>query len=175
MKNKCSVWSRLLLLVVIALPLFFSACSEDEPDGPEEGAIWDFVPFSIDFCVQNHNGVDLLNPASPNSVADNHIKAIYGGKIFEKDSLLYPTKAIPARFYGLQTVQYGNRYFLSFGEFASDRNYTDHDIVIDWNDGTPNDTITFTHRFWWEKHDPKMETTLYVNGKKRSSPIVFYK
>lgn len=154
--------------------LSFTSCSED-PDGPEPGMIWDIAPFVINITVSDKDGNDLLNPETSLSIANNGIKAIFGGETFEMDSMPVAdgqSRAILAVFRGLYSYQGSDgRYRLSFGEFAGDRNYDPQELVIDWNDGTPNDTIVFSHSFWWENHEPNQKTIVYLNGKETDSPV----
>ena len=154
--------------------LSFTSCSED-PDGPEPGMIWDIAPFVINITVSDKDGNDLLNPETSLSIANNGIKAIFGGETFEMDSMPVAdgqSRAILAVFRGLYSYQGSDgRYRLSFGEFAGDRNYDPQELVIDWNDETPNDTIVFSHSFWWENHEPNQKTIVYLNGKETDSPV----
>lgn len=148
--------------------------NKDDYDGPAPGIIWDFMPFAVNIMVTDAAGNDLLNPETENSIADNGIKARFKGRVFEKDSIVLPgqTKAVMSVFYGLRSVKLTNGFYgLSFGEFSGDNNYGATDIVLDWNDGTPCDTITFSHRFWWEGHDPNQETFLYLNGVETDAPV----
>lgn len=158
--------------------LSFTSCSED-PDGPEPGMIWDIAPFVINITVSDKDGNDLLNPETSLSIANNGIKAIFGGETFEMDSMPVAdgqSRAILAVFRGLYSYQGSDgRYRLSFGEFAGDRNYDPQELVIDWNDGTPNDTIVFSHSFWWENHEPKQKTVVYLNGKETDAPVAIVK
>lgn len=158
--------------------LSFTSCSED-PDGPEPGMIWDIAPFVINITVSDKDGNDLLNPETSLSIANNGIKAIFGGETFEMDSMPVAdgqSRAILAVFRGLYSYQGSDgRYRLSFGEFAGDRNYDPQELVIDWNDGTPNDTIVFSHSFWWENHEPEQKTVVYLNGKETDAPVAIVK
>ncbi len=158
--------------------LSFTSCSED-PDGPEPGMIWDIAPFVINITVSDKDGNDLLNPETSFSIANNGIKAIFGGETFEMDSMPVAdgqSRAILAVFRGLYSYQGSDgRYRLSFGEFAGDRNYDPQELVIDWNDGTPNDTIVFSHSFWWENHEPEQKTVVYLNGKETDAPVAIVK
>ena len=155
--------------------LSFTACSGEESDGPEPDVIWDIAPFVIHITVSDKDGNDLLNPETSQSIADNGIKAIWTGRTFEKDSIFVPdgqSRAVLVVFRGLYANQWPDgRYRLSFGEFAGDRNYEPQELVIDWNDGTPNDTIVFSHSFWWKNHEPNQKTIVYLNGKETDSPV----
>lgn len=158
--------------------LSFTSCSE-APDGPEPGMIWDIAPFVINITVSDKDGNDLLNPETSLSIANNGIKAIFGGETFEMDSMPVAdgqSRAVLAVFRGLYSYQGSDgRYRLSFGEFAGDRNYDPQELVIDWNDGTPNDTIVFSHSFWWENHEPEQKTVVYLNGKETDAPVAIVK
>ena len=158
--------------------LSFTSCSED-PDGPEPGMIWDIAPFVINITVSDKDGNDLLNPETSLSIANNGIKAIFGGETFEMDSMPVAdgqSRAILAVFRGLYSYQGSDgRYRLSFGEFAGDRNYDPQELVIDWNDGTPNGTIVFSHSFWWKNHEPEQKTVVYLNGKETDAPVAIVK
>ena len=119
--------------------LSFTSCSED-PDGPEPGMIWDIAPFVINITVSDKDGNDLLNPETSLSIANNGIKAIFGGETFEMDSMPVAdgqSRAILAVFRGLYSYQGSDgRYRLSFGEFAGDRNYDPQELGIDWKNDT---------------------------------------
>lgn len=158
--------------------LSFTSCSE-APDGPEPGMIWDIAPFVINITVSDKDGNDLLNPETSLSIANNGIKAIFGGETFEMDSMPVAdgqSRAVLAVFRGLYSYQGSDgRYRLSFGAFAGDRNYDPQELVIDWNDGTPNDTIVFSHSFWWENHEPEQKTVVYLNGKETDAPVAIVK
>ena len=176
MKTKFFLLGALFLLSLCCL----SGCSDDESlDGPDSDVIWDIYPFGITITVSDAEGNDLLNPDAENSIAHQGIKMIYQGKTYKKDSLaneIPPSRAYLPRFYGLNSYK-GNdgRYRLAIGEFFGDRDYEPQDILLDWNDGTPRDTITFSHRFWWEDDEPRGEETFLLNGKEMGLPIPIVK
>lgn len=168
---------KLFLLPLLLLAL--GSCDESTSgDGPENGVIWDIYPYAINIAVSDAAGNDLLDPAAENSIAHNGIKAIWNGQTFEKDSLpdFAQTKALNVVFRGLQSFQLSDgRYVLSFGEFRGDASREASDLVIDWNDGTPKDTISFSHSFWWENSEPQQETRLYLNGQETEAPVQIVK
>jgi hypothetical protein len=153
----------------------FTSCNDDENlDGPAPDVIWDIAPLGISIEVTDAEGNDLLNPDAENSIANQGIKMIYRDKTYEKDSLVCEvlSRAYLARFYGLQTYQTKDgRYLLTIGEFFGDRDYDNENIILDWNNGTPTDTITFSHKFWWENQEPESETTVRLNGVETDNPI----
>lgn len=162
---------NILRLAVLLFSLsFFAACSNDadDYDGPEPDVIRDIYPLCINFQVQDEQHNDLLNPDTSGSLAHQGIKAIFGGNIFEKDSIpsIVPSRLYMPTFYGLRSLQLkGGYYYLSFGEFAGTDSYTDAQLIIDWNDGTPNDTITFSNSFGWKNHEPDIHRSFSLNGK----------
>lgn len=170
MKTRCLLVGAMLLSLCC-----FTSCNDDENlDGPAPGVIWDIAPFGISIEVTDAEGNDLLNPDAENSIANQGIKMIYRDKTYEKDSLVCEvlSRAYLARFYGLQTYQTKDgRYLLTIGEFFGDRDYDNENIILDWNNGTPTDTITFSHKFWWENQEPESETTVRLNGVETDNPI----
>lgn len=170
MKTRCLLVGAMLLSLCC-----FTSCNDDENlDGPAPGVIWDIAPFGISIEVTDAEGNDLLNPDAENSIANQGIKMIYRDKTYEKDSLVCEvlSRAYLARFYGLQTYRTKDgRYLLTIGEFFGDRDYDNENIILDWNNGTPTDTITFSHKFWWENQEPESETTVRLNGVETDNPI----
>lgn len=59
-----------LLLVMMCAAILFS-CDKDEPSAAV------VVDLTIDLNLENANGQDLLNPATPNAIHDNDIKVFY--------------------------------------------------------------------------------------------------
>lgn len=133
--------------------------------------VWDFVPVDIAVMVQDAEGNDLLNPEIPGNLSDNDITAVFEGNTYELD-VDAATKAILVTFHGLLTDQYDSgiyagRYYLKFGEFARDENYT-KEFVLDWGDGSKRDTVTFTQSCVWQGNMPDTATEISLNG---SEPV----
>lgn len=174
--NPSIMKTRYLLLGAILLSLCcFTSCNDNENlDEPDPDVIWDIYPFNINIEVTDAEGNDLLNPETENSIANQGIKMIYRNKTYKKDSLVTDeqTRDILVRFYGLQTYQRKDgSYLLAIGEFYGNRDYDNEYIILDWNDATPKDTITFSHKFWWENQEPESETTVRLNGVETDNPI----
>lgn len=173
MKTKNLLATFLLSFCMIG----FVACDTDnitlsgEEDDDKEWLIWDFSPIVLGVLVQDAQGVDLLNPDSEGSIAEQGIKAIYKGEVYEKDSVLSRTKAYMPYFAGLQVIKgYTNgRYYLTFGEFDGTHTFDKEEVVIDWNDGT-KDTIHFSSKLTWKsKKEPVINRAFYLNGEELDS------
>lgn len=160
------------VLTVLAFGLTFSSCSNDDDE-----LIWDIMPEEIQIEVTDANGVDLINPNSPNSIADNGIKIEVDGKVYEKDSLpKYYSRAILAEFYGLKSaVRSDGRYVLSIGEFDRAVNCDGKEILVDWNDGSKKDTLLFVNHIKWKHNEPRITTLVYLNGKETGSSMKIVK
>ena len=144
----------------------------ENDDNEEEIIVQEIYPFSIDFTVEDSDGNNLLDPETEGSITDNGIKAIFRGVTYVKDSTeavwnpytadvpysedmatdghnpgSFDTKAYIATFYGLIGIynQYYLGYYLSFGELDGEEEFIDETLIIDWNDGSKQDTITFTN------------------------------
>ena len=70
----------------------------------------------------------------------------------------------------------GTRNFVMFfGEFKGDENVEGKDIVINWNDGSDCDTVTFSHSYTTTGGTPQTATTVQLNHKPATLPITFVK
>lgn len=141
----------------------------------EESMMWDFYPIVLQISVQDAQGNDLLNPETEGSIANQGIKAIYRGEIYQKDESIDRTRAYQASFQGLQTSQSENDglYYLTFGEFNGDETFRKEEIVIDWNDNT-SDKISFSNRLTWAtKNKPVIKREFYLNGKEIDRSGIF--
>lgn len=163
-------FKKVFMLSLLCAAMGFTGC--DDGDGPDPDTIWDIYPFAINIYVTDKQGNDLLNPETENSIADNGIKAIFRGNTYEKDSTVAGnSRAILAFFYGLASFEYNDTYGLSFGDFNGETNFERETLVLDWNDGSKRDTITFSRRFWWKNHKPQSENTFWLNGVETEAPI----
>ena len=79
MKTKTLIILSLLSFAILSI---HSCGDEPEPPTPEVR----LVPFFVYVTVSDENGNDLLKPGTEYSIAENGIKAIYQGKVYEKDS-----------------------------------------------------------------------------------------
>ncbi len=134
--------------------------------------IWDISPVVYIVQVVNTNGVDLLNPDNPGSIAASGIKAIYNGKEYEcnKEQSALTTKAYMPHFFGLKVTknQYivNGVYLLTFGELDGAKSYSGEEITIMWGDGT-SDKVKFNRKFRWKINgDPDISEEWFLNGNK---------
>ena len=135
--------------------------------------IWDISPVEYIVQVVNTNGVDLLNPDNPSSIAASGIKVQYNGKEYEcnKEQSAVNTKAYMPRFYGLKVqknpyIPGGTNYFLYFGELDGAKSYSNEEITIMWGDGS-SDKVKFNRKFRWKINgDPDISEEWFLNGNK---------
>lgn len=166
MKTKNFFALLLLFLSVLCL----TACNDNDEE--DDFMIWDFTPIVLFISVQDAAGNDLLNPDTEGSIANQGIKAIYKGEVYEKDNKTGQTKAYFAHFEGLQTV-INNKgiYYLTFGEFNGDDTFVDEQVSIDWNDNTI-DTLSFSSKLTWKSNkEPVFDRLFLLNGKKQESQL----
>lgn len=157
-----------ILLGTVLLFFFtagFTACDNGDM------RIWDIYPIVLSISVQDAQGNDLLNPETPGSIAHRDIKALYQGKTYEKDSVVYPTRAYLAQLKGLCIWKGENGlYYLTFGEFDGARTFDNEQVVIDWNDGT-EDVLAFSSKLYWNwKKEPVIDRVFFLNGVEIASP-----
>ena len=161
MKTKTLIILSLLSFAILSI---HSCGDEPEPPTPEVR----LVPFFVYVTVSDENGNDLLKPGTEYSIAENGIKAIYKGKVYEKDSAANKaysaTRLRVGNLYGLQSTRFPNgRHALMFGELEGHHAYRSTPLIFDWGDGSKRDTVTFDHRWWTEGEKPFSYLNLYVN------------
>lgn len=167
--RKCAAWALLLTTVGLGT----TAC---DGDGPREGEIWDFAPYSVCIKVVDTNGADLLDPNNPDNILKDSITAEFEGKVYKVTSVTdHNTRFLPAEFRGLVCCKYYKEdyYLLVFGQFQTEDNAGKRSLTIDWKNGKEKDVITFSHSFKWKNHEPKQKTQYWLNGEEVSSPITF--
>lgn len=166
---------KILWIVILLLSSLLGIVACDDHDD-DSYMIWDIYPTIISISVEDARGNDLLNPEVEGNIAENGIKAIYKGEVFEKDSVAHRFgRAYMAVFYGLFTDTLTNgKYVLTVGEFAGDEDFENEEIVIDWNDGS-QDTIAFDSKFSWKNKEPFIQRTFYLNGEKTEHPVKIVK
>lgn len=149
----------------------FVACSNDNE--PESGnIIYDFNPINLIVFVEDAEGNDLLNPATPGSIAEQGIVAFYQDIAYRKDSVVKQTKDYYARFMGLQTgVNESGRYYLTVGEFDGSENVQDAKVTIDWNDGT-KDELSYSNKITYnQKGEATVDRAFYLNGAQHGDQV----
>lgn len=140
--------------------------------------IWDISPVVYIVQVVNSNGVDLLNPDNPNSIAASGIKVQYNGKEYEcnKDQSTLITKAYMPQFYGLKVAKNpyvtNGIFILTFGELDGAKSYSNEEITIFWGDGS-SDKVKFNRKFRWKINgDSDISEEWFLNGNKVAGPAI---
>lgn len=155
--------------------------------------LWDISGINVYMEITDGEGNSLLDPETDGSLAGNGIKAIFRGETYVNDSTLlrhdfgygteqYGTKAYMPHFYGLVTYHYvaEDIYYLAFGELDGEEEFIDETLIIDWNDGSKQDTVTFSNRCTWVEDSiygmaPQVERHFRLNGKETELPIKIVK
>lgn len=156
--------TKLLYVISMFTLILFSGCDNDNGDD----RIWDIYPVVYTVQIMDHNGNDLLNPATPNSLDYTTIKAIYKDNDYPcKEEDYGTTKAYMPRFYGLirSKSQKEGPYLLKFGELEGSKSYKDEAITLVYEDGS-SDVISFNRDFRWDKKgNPDVKEQWFLNGK----------
>lgn len=156
--------TKLLYVISMFTLILFSGCDNDN----EDVLIWDICPVVYTIQIMDHNGNDLLNPATPNSLDYTTIKAIYKDNDYQcKEEDSGKTKAYMPRFYGLirSKNQNAGPYLLKFGELEGSTSYKDEVLTLVYEDGS-SDIISFNRDFRWDKKgNPDVKEQWFLNGK----------
>ena len=173
MKTKTLIILSLLSFAILSI---HSCGDEPEPPTPEVR----LVPFFVYVTVSDENGTDLLKPGTEYSIAENGIKAIYQGKVYEKDSAANKAYAATrfrvGNLYGLQSTRFPNgRHALMFGELEGDLAYRSTPLILDWGDGSKCDTVTFVNHINVDEDYIFNYRSFFLNGKDAMPPIEIVK
>lgn len=132
------------LFCAIMLCLSFTGCSSDDDEGlcVDSPAVR-FSGFSVYLTGAGH---DMLNPENARHIDTSKIKVFVHGKersVGEKEDL--SGEYGPNFYFALVDIKKDSNgnYYLYTGEFASDQEYTDEKIIINWGDGV-EDVIEFS-------------------------------
>ena len=155
------------LLAVIScnlLATLTASCSSDDAAlTPEDDLIWDIAPLVISVKVVSPEGYAVLNANTT-----SRITAYYQGNTFACIPL---NRAYAPQSYGLT---YMNDYLL-FGELSGTDTYHGEQLILNWGDGSKQDTITFSHQMSWQDNTPTFKREFRLNGKVQNDQIVIYK
>ena len=180
MKMKTDIISRTLAAAAIAVTaasaFTLASCgSDDDPDQPHGG--YGTSPYTIQMRVLSPDGQNLLDLKNASTVARDSIVALYEGQAYRLDTTYTPSRADITLPLGLRLyAPTGTRNFVMFfGEFKGDENVEGKDIVINWNDGSDCDTVTFSHSYTTTGGTPQTATTVQLNHKPATLPITFVK
>lgn len=152
-----------LLTSCLIAPLTTSCKDGGDTINLDDGLIWDTSPLVISVKVVSPEGYSVLN--------DQTVKKITATYHDQTYACLKTTRYYMPTFYGLTYV---NDYLL-FGELDGANTYHGEQLIIDWGDGSKQDTITFTHRPIWENEELSFQQEFRLNGKVTTGQIVIYK
>lgn len=170
------VEKTLMLASMLAVVVLAGCSSSDEP---EEGVVWDISPVTVLVDVVDADGNDLLNPEVEGNIVDGAASVDYKGQTYPV-SWRTPyygyegTRAYRATFQGalhhpvdrFKPVSAQNPWILEIGELAGDENY---DVTMQLKISEKTYSIRVVNEFSWKKHNPRIETTVYLDGVKQES------
>ena len=166
--------------VAVAVMALFTGCgSDDNPSTPTDPSF--ASPYTITMRVLDPTGQNLLNPKVQNNILKDSVTLEFAGESFQLDTI--PSeKTMPegiakddnTAFYGLwlYTPVGTSNYILQFGEFAPKVALEDQQLVINWNDGSKRDTVSFSHTPS-ATGDGTFSTSVWLNKKPATMPITF--
>lgn len=162
-----------------------TACSDDNTPG----APTDFdtaSPYTITMRVLNSDRQNLLDKKVQGNILKDSVTVLFADSVYQLDTIP-SSKKLPesmprtdnADFYGLWVyTPVGTRnYLMQFGEFDGKQNISGQRFIIRWNDGSPNDTVGWTHTYAADGSgkNTTYRTDVTLNGKPATMPITFVK
>ncbi|MCM1483810.1 MAG: hypothetical protein NC043_05705 [Muribaculaceae bacterium] len=169
---KKSVVNLVCILFCLCL---FTSCGDDN-----DNIIWDINPNSIFVKIEDQDGNDLINPESPDRIAEEDIYLEYNDKTYtgfwfndRENWDFMGSRYYLAIFSGfIQREEYSwnkedkinvatGRWVLYIGEFFGDEDY-DESMTL-YIKGHPYE-FRVTNRFWWKNNEPNKDTHYYLNG-----------
>lgn len=170
-------------MTAAALLALTTACSDDNDPGTPS----DFdtaSPYTITMRVLDENSQNLLDKKTQDNILKDSVTVLFADSVYQLDTIP-SSKKLPesmpktdnADFYGLWVyAPVGTRnYLMQFGEFDGKQNLTNQRFIIRWNDGTPNDTVGWTHVYSKDGGNTTYRTDVTLNGKPATMPITFVK
>lgn len=141
-----------------------SSCKDEShlEENPDD-ITWDIAPLVISVKVVSPEGYSVLN-----SRTAAKITAIYHGQTY---ACVKQSREYMPDFFGLTCK---NDYLL-FGELSGTETYHGEELILDWGDGSKQDTITFSHRLEWKEEMPTFHQEFRLNGKVLEGQIIIYK
>lgn len=136
---------KLLFLSVataIVASVFLSCKDKDEEY--QDDIIWDFNPIVFSILVKDANGANALTSMDLSRISARWRDSSY---------FCHPlTREYMPSFYGLGIV---NDSILLFGELDGSADIRNEKVILDWGDGSKQDTLTFQlYRGWINKRTP---------------------
>ena len=170
-------------IVAVAAVALCTACKEDNPYTPNPEDDW-FSPYTITMRVENNNGQNLLDRKVAGNILNDSVTVEMDGSVYQLDTI--PSeKRLPegfpkadgdyCSFYGLWVyTPVGTRnYIMQMGEFGGKTPISSKQFVIHWNDGSKNDTVSWSHEYKVTETTKSYNTKVQLNGKDATMPITF--
>ena len=156
-------------LVAMTLAIGFTSCNKNEDDNENDFMIWDFSSLEMLMVVQDAEGLNLLDPNTPNNFVGDTIVAEWMGIKYVADTLRYmQTRVNIGYMHGLVYVQTKADSIpaLYFGEISGHEFYDDAPITIHWPDSS-KDVVSITASYNWDekKYPCDFVRTFKLNGK----------
>ena len=117
------------------------------------GTTWEPLPLKFYIMLFNEDGKDLLNPDTKNDVASNRVTATLRGVEYVMDDPVYADTCSVFKGLRKNKQKYGDKFYLTLGEFDGKENYEDEELVLDWGNGR-KDVIVFTSKMVMEDGKP---------------------
>lgn len=161
------------LLPALAAACLTAACAvtaacggDDTPSGPSTP---DYVPdYLVQVRVVGDDGLNLLDSRYDNNVLRDSVSALYDGHTYALDTVLAysadtDTKGIVLkRFAPSGSYQ----YLMYFGPLDGKTDVSAKDIILRWNKGRKDDTVTVSHQYTTlADGTPHTATQLWLNHK----------
>lgn len=169
-------FNHVLSILALLFGLFgFMSCSEaeQEPDGPEEGVIWDIAPICVNIQLVDDEGNNLLDPETEGNWVGEELYIGYKDEAYYTDweyqGMESGSRALPIHFRGL--IWTGGlpgadtkKSSLKFGEFSGTGQYEMSMVFAATSINTVFE-FKFTHSLVWKDHKPHFYDHIIYNGK----------
>ncbi len=169
-------YSYILAVSALLFGLFaLMSCSgsDNEPEGPEEGVIWDISPSCVRIELVDEEGNNLLDPETEGNWVGEELYIVYKDETYYTDWEYQATesgsRALPVHFRGL--IWTGGlsgadmkKSCLKFGEFSA---YGQYEMSLVFAATSINTVFEFkfTHSLVWKNHKPYFDEHIIYNGK----------
>ena len=164
-------------IIAMALSMGFTSCNKNGDDNEDDFMIWDMTALELLMVVQNAEGMNLLDPNTPNNFVGDTIIAEWIGEKYVADTLKYmQTRFNPGYMHGLVYVrtEADSIPALYFGSICGHDFYDDTPITIHWPDSS-KDVISITASYKWNRKEGPYDVVrvFKLNGNVVSENNVF--
>lgn len=164
-------------IIAMALSMGFTSCNKNGDDNEDDFMIWDMTALELLMVVQNAEGMNLLDPNTPNNFVGDTIIAEWIGEKYVADTLKYmQTRFNSGYMHGLVYVrtEADSIPALYFGSICGHDFYDDTPITIHWPDSS-KDVISITASYKWNRKEGPYDVVrvFKLNGNVVSEDNVF--